>query len=271
MDSLIGDLRPKIGDVKILSTTPTAIHIEAVVNVTNPTPYSASIPYFTAHIMKNGSVIGDATIRDARIPTGDIENLVISAIWEPAISGEVGRKIGVDLVSGFVSGENITLTAKAHEGSIPAVPILGRALSNFEFEVSAPRLSLPSDDSSDEPRFIRDATFHLFSSTAAFTLASPFKHDTLLLEWVNATAYYNHSEPVGHIDHRQPFAVRPGMTRTPRLPVAWTMGSIGYEAVRKALGGRLKLDARADVTVRIGAYRETIWYVGRGIGAAIRP
>lgn len=260
-----------MGGFRVLRTTPTAIHVEAMINITNPTPYSAIVPYFTAHIMKNGSVVGDATVRNTRIPTGKVENLLISAVWEPSISGEEGRKIGVDLVSGFLSGQNITLAVKAHERSIPAVPTLGRALSNFEFEVAAPRLSLPSDDPSGEERFIRDATFHLFSSTATFTLVSPFQKNTLLLEWVNATAFYNHTEPVGHMDYREPFAVPPGASKTPRLPVQWSMGSIGYDAVRRALGGRLKLDAKADVTIRIGEYRETLWYVGKGIGAAIRP
>ncbi|SPO05654.1 uncharacterized protein DNG_08341 [Cephalotrichum gorgonifer] len=271
VDSLPEKLRPRVDNLRVLKTTETAIHIEAMVNITNPTPYSATIPYFTAHVVKNGTIIGDATVKNVRITTGTIENLLISIIWEPARFGEEGRKIGVDLVSGFLSDQNITLTAKAHESSIPSVPILGRALSNFDFEVSAPKLNLPSDDPDDKGRFIRDATFHLFSSTATFILVSPFRHDTLLLEWVNATAYYNHTEPVGHIDYYEPFAVRPGGTRTPRLPVDWSMGSIGYGAVRRALGGELKLDARADVTIRIGSYRETLWYVGQGIGAAIRP
>lgn len=271
LDSLLGKVRPRIGDVRILRTTPTAIHIEARVNITNPTPYAANVPYLTAHVMKNESVVGDATVRNARITPGPVDNLLLSAVWEPSTSGEEGRKIGVDLLSGFLSGQNITLTAKAHEGSIPAVPIIGRALSHFDFEVAAPKLDMPSEDPDDAGRFIRDATFHLFSSTAAFTLVSPLAHNTLLLEYVNATAFYNHTEPVGHIDYSDPFAVPPGASRTPRLPVTWTMGSIGYEAVRRALGGKLRLDARADVTVRIGAWRETVWYVGRGIGAAIRP
>lgn len=271
LDSTLGKLNPRVRNFRVLRTTPTAIHVEALVNITNPTPYSASVPYFTAHVMKNGSVIGDATVRNARITRGRVEDLLISAVWEPSRSGEEGREIGIDLVSGYLSGQNITLTVKAHEESIPAVPALGRALSNFDFEVAAPRLNLPSDDPDSSGRFIRDATFHLFSSTAAFTLVSPFTKNTLLLEWVNATAFYNHTEPVGRIDYDVPFAVPPGASRTPRLPVKWTMGSIGYEAVKRALGGRLKLDAQADVTIRIGAFRETIWYVGRGIGAAIRP
>lgn len=269
-DSIDG-LQPTVSAVRVLKTTKSAIHIEARVNVTNPTPYSASVPYFTIYVMKNGSVIGDATIRGARIVPGKNENLLVSAVWEPSREGEEGRAIGVELISKYISGHNITIAAKAHRGSIPAAPAIGEALSGLDIEVSAPHLNLPSDDPDDKGRFIRDATFHVFSSTATFTLVSPFEYNTLLLEWVNATAYYNHTEPVGRIEYDEAFAVPPGSTKTPRLPVEWSVGSVGYDAVKRALGGSLKLDAEADVTVRLGQYRETVWYVGEGIGASIRP
>lgn len=45
---------------------------------------------------------------------------------------------------------------------------------------------------------------------------------------------------------------------------------MGYEAVRKALGGGLKLDARAVVGVRVGRWEERVWFVGRGVGARVR-
>lgn len=260
-----------MGTVRVLKTTKSSIHIEARVNVTNPTSYSATVPFFTVNVIKNGTVIGDATIRNARIVPGKNENLLVSAVWEPARGGKEARRIGVDLISGYISGENITITAKAHHDSIPSAPTIGEALSKLDIEVSAPRLSLPSDDPEDRERFIRDATFHVFSSTATFTLVSPFEYNTLLLEYVNATAYYNHTEPVGHIEYDESFAVPPGATKTPRLPVEWSVGSVGYEAVRRALGGTLELDAKANVTIRLGQYRETVWYIGRGIGASIRP
>lgn len=87
---------------------------------------------------------------------------------------------------------------------------------------------------------------------------------------MNATALYNHTEPVGHIQYDLPFAAPPGISVTPKLPVDWSLDSVGYEKVRQALGGRLKLDAHAIVGVRLGSWTETVWYVGRGIGASIR-
>lgn len=75
---------------------------------------------------------------------------------------------------------------------------------------------------------------------------------------------------MGDILYDLPFAVPPQPTKTPRLPVDWSLGSVGYEAVKSALGGALKLDARAEVGVRIGEWGERVWYVGRGIGARVR-
>jgi hypothetical protein len=64
---------------------------------------------------------------------------------------------------------------------------------------------------------------------------------------------------------------RPGW-ETPRLPVEWSLGSVGYEAVRKALGGSLKVGARAEIDVALGRFREegVVFERGGGIGARVR-
>lgn len=50
----------------------------------------------------------------------------------------------------------------------------------------------------------------------------------------------------------------------------WDLGSVGYEAVKQALGGRLKLDARADVGIMVGLWQQRVWFMGRGVGAGVR-
>lgn len=197
-------------------------------------------------------------------------------------SGDKGRVIGNNLISQYLSGFNTTLTLKTHEGTIPSQPGLGRALEALKLVFPAPRLHTPKpdptdpddpnngdDDEDDEGHFIRAATMHLFSSTAVFNLASPLKENTLYITFLNATALYK-GDTVGRIVYDIPFAVPPGITETPRLPVDWSLGSVGYEAVRKALGGTLKLAARADVGVRLGRWEQRIWFQGRGIGANVR-
>jgi hypothetical protein len=180
------------------------------------------------------------------------------------------------LLSQYISGFNTTLTFATHQGSIPHQPRLGKALSKFAITIPTPRLSTPDTDRGDDdyedddkPHFIRDATFHLLSSTAQFTLISPLQHNTIYIETINATAYYNHTEPVGRMEYDLPFQVPPGDSQTPKLPVDWSVGSVGYESLKKALGGTLKLDGRGTFGVRLGQWTETIWYIGTGIGATI--
>lgn len=201
---------------------------------------------------------------------GPNPDILVTATWKPSMGGLEGRQIGRDLISQYLSGFNTSITVKAHHDSIPGQPVLCEALSRFNMTFQTPKLDLPGDTPEERSHFIRDATFHFFSSTATFTVVSPLQHNTMYIDFVNATALYNHTEEVGQILHELPFQAPPGKSTTPQLPVHWSMGSVGYDAIRSAIGGRLKLDAHANVDVRLGNWRESVWYIGRGIGARVK-
>ncbi|KAI0194741.1 hypothetical protein EV127DRAFT_421215 [Xylaria flabelliformis] len=266
----IGNIDPKVGSIRVVDSSTDSIILQALVNVTNPTPYTAHVPFVNVHLVANGSVLGDGTIQNVDIVAGNNTNLLVTAKWNPTDGGPQSRKIGRDLISQYLSGFNASITVKPHLNSIPGQPLLCRALSRFNATFTVPQLSLPDDPSGENSHFIRDATFHFLSSTATFTLVSPLQFNTLYLDFVNATALYNHSEPVGRILYDLPFAAPPGISHTPRLPVEWSIGSVGYDAVRNAIGGKLKLDAHAIVHARLGNWKETFWYQGKGIGATVR-
>lgn len=271
-----------------METSRSSLTITALVNITNPTEYSASIPYVDIHVLKNGSLLGHATARDLEIKPGDNDNLLVHVVYDPlTLGGSTAKEVGRELLSQYISGYNTTIILKSHKGTIPTQPTLGKALSNFEIEVPTPHLRVPSqpqpDDPSDpedpdknstSPHFIKDATMHLLTSTASFTLLSPLRHSTIYIESINATALYK-DDDVARIEYDLPFAVPPvdkegnGIT-SPRLPVDWSLGSAPPDAIKKALGGTLKLAAKADVGVRLGKFKEMVWYQGRGIGAHIR-
>ena len=63
--------------------------------------------------------------------------------------------------------------------------------------------------------------------------------------------------------------MRPGVSQSPRLPVHWDIGGVGYQAVKDAVGGRLKLDAEADVGIKVGEWEEMVWFLGKGVGTGI--
>lgn len=212
------------------------------------------------------------------------ENLLVQAVYNPLdMGGQEAKAVGRELISQYISGWNTTLVVKLHIGSLPTLPRLGEVLGRrFGVEIPAPRLKVPKpdpppkdpDDEDEGTHFIKDATMHLITSTATFTLLSPLRHSTLYIENLDAIALYK-DDKVGHIKYDFPFAVPPvdneghGIT-SPRLPVEWNLGSVGYEAVKNALGGTLKLSARAKVDVRLGEFKENVWFRGGSIGARVR-
>ncbi|KAI1499801.1 hypothetical protein F5X99DRAFT_388622 [Biscogniauxia marginata] len=266
----LSNINPRVGSLKVLDTSVDTITLQALVNITNPTPYTAHVPFVNVHVLKNGSVIGDATIEDVDIAKGLNTNMVVTAKWNPSIGGIIGRQVGRELISQYISGWNTSITVRAHPDSIPGQPEISDGLSRFNLTFAAPKLDLPGNTPEEKSHFVRDATFHFFSSTATFTLLSPLEHNTIYIDFINATAFYNHTEAIGHILYDLPFLAPPGKSQTPRLPVDWSFGSVGYDAVRKAVGGNLKLDAYADVDIRLGNWKESLWYRGNGIGATIK-
>ncbi|KAK0705014.1 hypothetical protein B0H67DRAFT_592961 [Lasiosphaeris hirsuta] len=267
---VFGSLEPQVGNIEVIDTTMGSISLKATVNITNPTPYTATVPWISIHVLSNGTLVGEARAENLDIKAGNNTNVTVSATWHPSLGGKKGIKIGRHLLSQYVSGYNTSITVKTHRGSIPSQPIIGEALSKLNITIAAPRLNLPGGDGDDRSHFIRDATFHIFSSTATFTLVSPLQHETIYIEHINATALYNHTEEVGRIEYDLPFAAPPGSSQTPKLPVDWSLDSVGYERLRQAIGGQLKLDAKAFVGIRLGMWTETLWYDGKGIGASVR-
>lgn len=268
----VSSLRPRISELRVLSTSTKALHLQGMVDFMNPTPYTASVPFLSIQIESGGHQIGEAIGRNLDLKPGNNTRNVVSATWNPFdFGGGEALECGRQLLSDYLSGKNATLTLRPHERSIPTMPELGKALSKLSVTIPAPRFRLPGDEEGEESlSFIRESTFHIVSSTATFLLASPLQHDTIYLEAIDAVAYYNHTEPVGRIVNDDPFEVPPGLTQTPRLPVVWSPGNVGYEEMRNALGGSLKLDAVANVTLRLGNWIEQARYEGRGIGAKVR-
>lgn len=84
---------------------------------------------------------------------------------------------------------------------------------------------------------------------------------------IHSTAFYNGTN-IGTIDWEYPFAVIAGDTETPRLPLDFNTPGSGL--IRDALGGRLKIDAFANIGVRIGNWRQEIWYNAKGLGAHVK-
>ncbi|GMG26971.1 unnamed protein product [Aspergillus oryzae] len=229
--------------------------MKAKINLTNPSPYSASVPFVDFILVYNETKLAHITARDLVIVPGVNSGIHANLQWNPLeLGGSAGIAAGQEMLSRYVSGEF---------GTFPAQPELGQALSRLGLEVPIPGVPVPGNpgDEDGKPKFIQDTTF---------TLSSPFPNTTIEVTSVEANAFYQKHEEVGSINYYIPFSVPPGLSTTPRLPVELNLNGIGYDALRKALGGTLKLDAVAKVGVLIRRYRTTITYYGQGITARVK-
>ncbi|PYH47482.1 uncharacterized protein BP01DRAFT_363894 [Aspergillus saccharolyticus JOP 1030-1] len=275
----LDQFKPQIESLELGDTSASSLLVKAKVNVTNPTPYAASVPFIDFVMFFNGSRVAHLTAKDVEIIPGMNSGLRVDLSWSPlGLDGPTGASAGRDLLSQYISGSNTTVTVRTHEKTIPALPGLGRALSRLALEVQIPHVPVPQapghepDAGNGSMGFIQGATMHLWSSTAEFTLSSPFPNTTIEITSVDAQALYQAEDEeaeVGSIDYRIPFPVPPGVSVTPRMPVDLKLGGIGYDALKRALGGSLKLDAVAKVGVQIEHYRDWVKYHGKGIKAKL--
>jgi len=81
--------------------------LQAKVNLTNPTQYSATIPYVDINILTNNTILGHATVRNVEIVPGNNTNVTVQAIWDPSSHGPNGAAIGRELLSQYISGMSI--------------------------------------------------------------------------------------------------------------------------------------------------------------------
>lgn len=90
-----------------MHTTQSSVHVEATVNFTNPTPYSASIPYVDILLLSNGTALAHLTGNTMSVVPGNNTGVSVTAVWNPSVFGEdAGVIAGRDFLSNYVSGNS---------------------------------------------------------------------------------------------------------------------------------------------------------------------
>ena len=101
------DYNLQIGSLEIYETTKTTFRLEAKINITNPTEYSATVPYVDLLLLNNGTVLGHATASNVSVVPGFNYNIPVKSLWDPV--GPKGAAVGRELLSQYISGEFIKL------------------------------------------------------------------------------------------------------------------------------------------------------------------
>lgn len=84
-------------------------------NFTNPTPYTATLPFADVSILVNGTELGHAIAEAVTIKPGFNAQVPVTAVWNPYdASGSKGAAVGKELLSQYISGAEKTKKKKRH-------------------------------------------------------------------------------------------------------------------------------------------------------------
>lgn len=103
----------QVGSLEITETTKSTFGLAAKINITNPTEYSAWVPYVDILLLNNGSVLGHATARNISVVPGPNYNLPVTSLWDPV--GRKGAAVGRELLSQYISGMSLILRSEKTE------------------------------------------------------------------------------------------------------------------------------------------------------------
>ena len=102
-------MEPKINTIEVTNTTKSAVSLRASVNFTNPSLYSADIPYVDILLLSNGSILAHLTAHGLSVVPGENADVTVEAVWDPlTFSGDSGVSIGRRLISDYISGTRIS-------------------------------------------------------------------------------------------------------------------------------------------------------------------
>lgn len=103
--NLFDHLNLHVGSFSLNNSTESSLSAAIEVNFTNPTSYSATIPFVDFSVSYNGSSVAHITARDIGVQPGNNSNIPVELYWSPLeMNGTVGVEAGRNLISSYISG-----------------------------------------------------------------------------------------------------------------------------------------------------------------------
>ncbi|KAF9407317.1 hypothetical protein BGZ94_002753 [Podila epigama] len=272
-------------NLDVVDSTEHSLTVKVTLVLFNPSKISATLGDLSFLWSYGGFEIGMATSPELQLEVG---NNTIEAYgmmnpslhcarrrYDPSCDPEEAVAAAREFISKYISGDNSTSIKVQGYSESTHIPLLRPMMETFAIESS-----LPSVDQD----FLISATMYLLSSSLVLELQNPL--DTVItVLYINGTASYK-NETLGHIlvdfekdiaapkpivipanDHQNETS---GYAKTPRLPVMFDLSSVGYEALRKALGGSLDVDVLCHIKARVGAMVMWVDFIKDGVNANVR-
>ncbi|RUS29319.1 hypothetical protein BC938DRAFT_480799 [Jimgerdemannia flammicorona] len=317
---------PNVTSITITSGTPDAISLLASFIIFNPSNVVLSLGTANFDLVYGGEVIGNTTINGFKLALGwnnvtslgyfnpdaarDRHQIAAKMIGANLLArgaregdehagnmdqmqkwdGKRAWRKGVEFLSKYISGEEITLTIDGNRTDSSSNPYLLPLLQQFTFTTKLPLFT---------DMLLVNSTMHILSSTIILWLRNPLPNTSVKILALNATAEYKgHLVAKIAVDFETdgnswsgPVVLPPRNATekmrddkddenddpiddtipTPRLPVEYNIGSIGYEGIKRALGGSIEVDVISRCRMMVGEMHiEDIVYVRNGVVTRVR-
>ncbi|KAG0269541.1 hypothetical protein BGZ95_002031 [Linnemannia exigua] len=275
---------PVLESLDVVDSTEHSLTVKAKLVLWNPSNISANLGDLSFLWSYGGYIIGMASVPQLQLHAGN-NTIECIGMMDPSIhclrnhnktcDPELARNASREFISKYISGDNSTSIDVLGYPESTHIPLLQPMLSALSISSGLPAI---------EEDFLISTTMYLLSSTIVMELKNPL--DTVItVLYINGTASYK-DEPLGHVnvdfehdiaspkpilipanDHQNGTS---GYVKTPRLPVMFDLSSVGYEALRKALGGSLEVDVSCHIKAKVGSMLMWVDFSKEGIQANVR-
>ncbi|KAF9562726.1 hypothetical protein EC968_005145 [Mortierella alpina] len=275
---------PVLEKLDVVDSTAHSLTVKATLTLFNPSSISATLGDLSFLWSNRGYVIGMATVTNVHLQPG---NNTIECVGmmdpstdcalkhDPLCNPELAITASREFISKYISGDNsTTIDVLGYAGST-RIPLLKPMMSSFSITSHLPVI---------DQDFLISATIYIILSKLELELQNPL--DTVItVLYLNGTAFFK-GERLGHIlvdfehdftspkpilipanDHKEEDS---GYVKTPKLPVVFDLSSVGYEALRKALGGSLEVDVVCHIKAKVGSMVMWVDFVKDGVQAEVR-
>ncbi|KAJ1830378.1 hypothetical protein LPJ63_004970 [Coemansia sp. RSA 2711] len=262
-----------VSRIHVADTTRDLISLEIGVNVNNPFTYGAFISDLALMVKYSGLHIVTIGVKELSLSQG-ANDVTLYVDFHNYPNDPRQRMLFLEASS----GKNVTVEIAGFPNCTSIQP-LETSLREFVH-----RTTINTDPSSGPrmvtgslPQVLREVVFRIFAMSAEATIVNPVSGADVWLQVIEAIGYYKHDIPLGMLEYDftsdGPKGLRLPFDRavsTPRMPIVANETSIGWDVLRRAIGGTLDVDVFTNIQMQVGNAPLNFTVMGRNAPVKVR-
>ncbi|KAJ1723029.1 hypothetical protein LPJ53_002600 [Coemansia erecta] len=276
-----------VSRMHIANTTKDLVSLEIDFGISNPFSYGVHMSDLALHLSYADLRIAKIGFKELSISQGSNKATMLVDFYNHPDDPRQ-RMLFLDASS----GKNMTIEVSGFPNCTSIAP-LEASLREFSQNITIDMSQLKSGNRDNSksgmftlsfPKVLREVVFHLFSISVEATVVNPVSGAGIWLQAIEAVGYYKSTIPLGTLGYdfmadptRHNAASTNGLllpfnqaVTTPRLPITANETSIGWDVLRRAIGGTLDVDVFTNIQVLVGNAQFNVTAMGKNAPVKIR-